>query len=54
MDLPDILILLIGVVLAVAAFVVVAMNRKRDHPLRDRFQEFNRRRNQRNDENRSG
>jgi hypothetical protein len=49
MDLPDIVILLIGVVLAVAAFVVHAMNRKRDHPLRDRFEEFKRRRNRRDE-----
>jgi hypothetical protein len=39
MELPDILLLLIGVVVAVAVFVVVAMKRRRDHALRDRFAE---------------
>jgi len=39
MDLPDLVFVLIGVVLAIAAFVLVAMNRRRDHALRDRFAE---------------
>jgi hypothetical protein len=39
MDLPDLVLVLIGVVMAVAAFVIVAMNRRREHALRDRFAE---------------
>ena len=39
MDLPDIVLVLIGVVIAVAAFVIAVMNRRRDHALRDRFAE---------------
>ena len=39
MELPDLVLVLIGVVLAAAAFVVVAMSRRRDHALRDRFAE---------------
>ena len=39
MELPHILLLLIGVVMAVAAFVIVAMSRRRDHALRERFAE---------------
>ena len=39
MDLPDIVLVLIGVVIAVAAFVIAVMNRRRDHALRDRVAE---------------
>ena len=39
MDLPDIVLVLIGVVIAVAAFVIAVMTRRRDHALRDRFAE---------------
>ena len=39
MELPDIVLVLIGVVIAVAVFVIVAMNRRRNHALRDRFAE---------------
>jgi protein-S-isoprenylcysteine O-methyltransferase Ste14 len=39
MDLPDLVLVLIGVVIAVALFVVIAMIRKREHALRDRFAE---------------
>ena len=39
MELPDIVLVLIGVVLAAVAFVVVAMSRRRTHALRDRFAE---------------
>lgn len=39
MDLPDVLLVLIGVVVAVVAFILIAMNRRRDHALRDRFAE---------------
>lgn len=39
MELPDILLLLIGVVIAIAALVIVTMNRRRDHALRERFAE---------------
>jgi hypothetical protein len=39
MELPDILLVLIGLVMALAAFVIAVMNRRRDHALRDRFAE---------------
>jgi hypothetical protein len=39
MELPDLVLVLIGVVIAVALFVVIAMDRKREHALRDRFAE---------------
>jgi protein-S-isoprenylcysteine O-methyltransferase Ste14 len=39
MELPDILLVLIGLVLALAAFVIAMMNRRREHALRDRFTE---------------
>ena len=39
MELPDLVLVLIGVVVAVALFVVIAMDRKREHALRDRFAE---------------
>ena len=39
MDLPDILLILIAVAIAGAVLVAVAMNRRRDHALRDRFAE---------------
>ena len=39
MELPQILLLLLGVVMTVAAFVIAAMNRRRDHVLRERFAE---------------
>ena len=37
MELPHILLLLIGVVIAGAVLVIAAMNRRRDHALRERF-----------------
>ena len=39
MELPDLVLVLIGVVIAVAVFVLVALDRKREHALRDRFAE---------------
>lgn len=39
MELPDLVLVLIGVVIATALFVVIAMDREREHPLRDRFAE---------------
>ena len=39
MELPDIVYLLIGIVGAGAALIVIAMHRRRDHALRDRFAE---------------
>ncbi|HYD24841.1 MAG TPA: hypothetical protein VEB68_08580 [Croceibacterium sp.] len=39
MDFPDVVLVLIGVVLLAAGFVVAAMNRRRTHALRDRFAE---------------
>ena len=39
MELPDLVLVLIGVVVAVALFVVIALDRKREHALRDRFAE---------------
>jgi hypothetical protein len=39
MELPDLVLVLIGVVLAAAILVAVVMNRRRDHALRDRFAE---------------
>jgi protein-S-isoprenylcysteine O-methyltransferase Ste14 len=39
MELPDLVLVLIGVVIVVALFVLVAMDRKREHALRDRFAE---------------
>ena len=39
MELPDIVLILIGVVVAAAILVIIGMNRRRDHALRDRFAE---------------
>jgi hypothetical protein len=39
MDLPDLVLVLIGVVMVAAALVVAAMHRRREHALRDRFAE---------------
>ena len=39
MELPDLVLVLIGVIMAVSAFVIAIMNRRRDHALRDRFAE---------------
>ena len=39
MQLPDLLFVLIGLVIAAAVFVLVAMHRRREHALRDRFAE---------------
>lgn len=39
MELPDLILVLIAVVVAVAGLVVVAMHRRREHALRDRFAE---------------
>ena len=39
MDLPDVILVLIGVVMAAVALVIAAMNRRREHALRDRFAE---------------
>lgn len=39
MELPDLVLILIGVVMAAVALVLVIMNRRRDHALRDRFAE---------------
>jgi hypothetical protein len=39
MELPDVILVLIGVVVAMAVLVVIAMNRRRNHALRDRFAE---------------
>ena len=39
MELPDLILVLIGVVIAGAVFVVVAMQQRREHALRDRFAE---------------
>ena len=39
MELPDLLLVLIGVAVAGAALVAFAMSRRRDHALRDRFAE---------------
>ena len=39
MELPDLVLVLIGVVIAVALFVVIVLDRKREHALRDRFAE---------------
>ena len=39
MELPDLVLVLIGVVIAAAVFVVVVMQRRREHALRDRFAE---------------
>ena len=39
MELPDLVLVLIGVVIAAAVFVVVIMQRRREHALRDRFAE---------------
>ena len=39
MELPDLVLVLIGVVLAAVVLVVMVMNRRRDHALRDRFAE---------------
>ena len=39
MDLPDILLVLIGVVMVAVGLVVAAMQRRRKHALRDRFEE---------------
>ena len=39
MDLPDLVLVLIGVVIAAAVLVFLMWQRKRDHALRDRFAE---------------
>jgi hypothetical protein len=39
MELPDLVLVLIGVVIATAVFVVVVMSQRREHALRDRFAE---------------
>jgi hypothetical protein len=39
MELPDLVLVLIGVAIAGATLVAFAMNRRRDHALRDRFAE---------------
>jgi hypothetical protein len=39
MELPDLVLVLIGVVIAVALFVVITWDRRREHALRDRFAE---------------
>ena len=39
MELPDLVLVLIGVVIAMAGFVLFAMDRKREHALRERFAE---------------
>jgi len=39
MELPDLVLILIGLVIAGAVLVVIAMNRRRTHALRDRFAE---------------
>ena len=39
MELPHLVLVLIGVALAVATFVVFVMNQRREHALRDRFAE---------------
>ena len=39
MELPDLVLVLIGVVIAAGLFVLIAMDRKREHALRDRFAE---------------
>ena len=37
MDIPDIVLLLIGLVIAAVVLVVLAMRERREHALRDRF-----------------
>lgn len=39
MELPDIVLVLIGVAIALSVFVVAVMSRRREHALRDRFAE---------------
>ena len=39
MELPDLVLVLIGVVLAVTALVLLVKNRRRDHALHDLFAE---------------
>ena len=39
MELPDLLYILIGVVIGLSVLVALAMNRRRNHALRDRFAE---------------
>jgi hypothetical protein len=39
MELPDLILVLIGIVIAVAVFVVLVWRAKRTHVLRDRFAE---------------
>jgi hypothetical protein len=39
MELPDLVLVLIGVVMTAVALVLVVMNRRREHALRDRFAE---------------
>jgi hypothetical protein len=39
MELPDLVLVLIGVVIAAGLFVLFAMDRKREHALRERFAE---------------
>ena len=39
MELPDLVLVLIGVVIAAAALVLIAMHRRRNHVLSDRFAE---------------
>jgi hypothetical protein len=43
MELPDVIYVLIGSVIAIVAWILVAMHRRREHALRDRFaEEFDR------------
>lgn len=39
MELPDLVLVLIGLALALTALVVVVMSQRREHALRDRFAE---------------
>ena len=39
MELPDLVLVLIGTAIAVSVFVLIVMNRRRNHALRDRFAE---------------
>ena len=39
MELPDLVLVLIGVVVAIAVLIFLAWRRKRDHALRDHFAE---------------
>ena len=39
MELPDLVLVLIGVAVAASILVLITMSRRRDHALRDRFEE---------------